>query len=285
MKAVASYPGSFGEMLQGRFEGKEVLLSCPINLFTKATLFESNSPKFKYNNPKSMQFLKSILKEWDYESYDKNIDIHISSKLPKGKGYASSTADLCAVYHAMLKLFNKQYNEEELVKACIDIEPTDSIIFKKMTVFDYKKGEFKENIGEYFKFYLLVFEGSKTVNTIEFNNKKLEPLSEIEDLISIYKNGLLNNSVKELAMATTESIIRNQARLKYDVLGQVIKIKNLTGGLGIIGAHSGDALAVIYDDKGAVDIALKGVQQLHNYKTYKLEAIDKIEINNYINFY
>lgn len=278
MKAAASYPGSIGEMIQGNFHGKDMLISCPVNFFTRVTLFESNCPVFKYNYTKSMKFMNNILEKWSYAGYEKNIDMVITSEIPKGKGFASSTADLCATYYALLKLFNRLFNEEELIKSCIQVEPTDSIIFNSMTIFDYKEGVFKENIGEYIKFYMLVFEGSKIVNTVEFNNKELKPLSSVDDLIKIFKNGLRKKSLADMALASTESIYRNQIRLKYDVLPQIMKIKTSTGGLGIIGAHSGDALAIIYEDLEAVDRSVKSLQNIHSYKVYKLETMDKNEL-------
>lgn len=282
MRAAASYPGSIGEMIQGNFNGKDVLISCPVNFFTKVTLFESNWPVLKYNYTKSMKFMNYILEKWDYEVYEKNIDMVITSEISKGKGFASSTADLCATYYALLKLFNKSFNEEELIKACIQVEPTDSIIFNSMTIFDYKEGVFKESIGEYIKFYLLVFEGNKIVDTVEFNNKELKPLSLVDDLIKMFKNGLRNKSLADMALASTESIFRNQVRLKYDILPQVMRIKTLTGGLGIVGAHSGDALGIIYEDLKTVNRAVKDLQNIHNYRVYKLETIDKNEIYHYI---
>ncbi|WP_368488671.1 kinase [Clostridium sp. BJN0013] len=278
MKATASYPGSIGEMIQGNFRGKDVLISCPVNFFTRVTLFESNCPVFKYNYPKSMQFMNNILKRWNYDVYEKNMDMLITSQIPKGKGFASSTADLCATYYALLKLFNKTFNERELIDFCIEVEPTDSIIFHTMTIFDYKKGAFKESIGEYFKFYLLVFEGIKTIDTVEFNNRVDKSLNAVDDLIKIFKNGLRKRALKDMALASTESILRNESRLKYNILSQIMSIKDFTGGVGIIGAHTGDCLAIIYENSQTVDKAIKSIEGILNYKIYKLETIDKEEL-------
>lgn len=277
MKATASYPGSIGEMIQGNFKGKDVLISCPIKLFTRVTLFERQFPVFKYNYPKSMRFMKIILKRWNCDIYEKNLDMIITSEIPKGKGFASSTADLCATYYALLELFHREFDEKELIDCCISIEPTDSIIFHHITLFDYKKGTFKESIGEYFKFYLLVFEGSKKVDTIEFNNRVLEPLKDVEDLIKIFKRGLRRKSLQQAALASTESILRNQNRLKYNILPEVMNIKNSTGGLGIVGAHTGDCLAVIYEDFRGLSKVGENVLSISGYNVYKLETINKGE--------
>ena len=40
MQAISVYPGSCGELLQGCNNGVPMLISCPINLFTRVKVFE-----------------------------------------------------------------------------------------------------------------------------------------------------------------------------------------------------------------------------------------------------
>ncbi len=272
MEALTYYPGSIGEIIQGNYKGIDILMSCPINLFTKVRVFECNSVK-KGLNGKSIMLLENLLKKWNLEEYINKLDIEIQSNIPKGKGFASSTADLCGTYHSLIKLFNREFHEEELIRECIKIEPTDSIIFNKMTIFDYKKGIFKDSVGDYLEFYLLVFEGQNTVNTVEFNKKVSVPLSSIDDIIDDLKDGVRQKDIKKIAEVSTESIIRNQNRLKYDILWDIIRLKDITGGLGIVGAHSGDLMAVIYDDLEKAERALKKTKLLNGYKRYILKSI------------
>lgn len=278
MEFTVNYPGSFGEVLQGRINKKDLLLSCPVNIYTKVKVFETNSAQKKFNNEKSAAFLRNILKSWDYEANHKNFDIEINSQIPYGKGLASSTADLCGVYYCLLKLFNRQFNEEELVKQCIKIEPTDSIIFKKMTLFDYKNGLYKKTIGDYLNYNILAFEGNKIVDTVEFNNKNLPSLSEVDDLLPILEEAIKEKNLEKLAYVSTESIVRNQKRLYYDFVQEVISIKNKTSGLGIIGAHSGNVLGIMYEDSASLDYALKLGEKLNMCKIYPVRTLDKIDI-------
>lgn len=279
MEAVTYYPGSIGEIIQGKYNGIDILMSCPINLFTKVRVFECDSVK-KGLNPKSIMLLENLLKKWDLQEYINKLDIEIKSNIPKGKGFASSTADLCGTYHSLIKLFNREFHEEELMRECTKIEPTDSIIFNKMTIFDYKNGSFKECIGDYLEFYLLVFEGQNAVNTVEFNKKVSAPLSSIDDIIDDLKDGIRQKDIKKIAQASTESIIRNQNRLKYDILWDIIGLKDITGGLGIVGAHSGDLMAVIYDDLEKAERALNKTKASKGYKRYILKSVKLNEIPN-----
>jgi L-threonine kinase len=275
MEACAIYPGSIGEIIQGRLENRDTLLSCPVNIYTKVHIYECNSPALKQVYPKSSLLLENLLSKWGYKQYIDNLDIEINSQIPSGKGFASSTADLCAVYHSLLKLFHREYDEEELIEECIRIEPTDSIIFNKMTLFEYKTGSYSEAIGDYIEFHILVFEGSNIVDTLEFNSRNIPPLSRIDDIAGLLKQGIKSGNVKKIALATTESIIRNQHRLKYDILNEVMKYSIITSGLGILGAHSGDLLGIIYDNMEDAARAAKNAPCIRGYKSYALKTLKR----------
>jgi L-threonine kinase len=278
MEFTTKYPGSFGEVLQGRVEHRDVLLSCPVNIYTNVKILESTSPKNKFKWEKAAAFLGNILTKWDYKNYIDDLDIDIFSNIPYGKGMASSTADLCGVYYCLLKMFKKEFNQEELIEQCIKIEPTDSIIFNEMTIFDYKKGIYKEKIGPYFKYNILAFEGEKTVDTLEFNNKKLPTLSKVDDLFEVLREAIKEKNLKKLAYVSTESIIRNQKRLYYDWVQYVMNVKDETSGLGIMGAHSGNVLGIIYDDDEKFNYAVEFAKKLSGYKIYPVQTLNRIDI-------
>lgn len=277
MEVESKYPGSFGEVLQGNVTGRDMLLSCPIDRYTNVKVYESNNPVNKNKYRKSSEFLYNILKKWGYSQYAEKIDIEIKSDIPYGKGMASSTADLCGTYYCLLKMFKRKFDEEELKDECINIEPTDSIIFDKMTLFDYKKGNVVKKIGEYFEYNILAFEGGKIVDTIEFNNRKLPPLSCVDDLFTILKQAVEEKSLEKLSYVSTQSIIKNQKRLCYNWIDDVIRIKNKTSGLGIIGAHSGNVLGIIYKDEEKSQHTLSILSNSnYPYKIYLLKTLVNI---------
>lgn len=278
MEFTTRYPGSFGEVLQGRVENRDVLLSCPVDVYTNVKVLECINPKEKFRLEKTNVFLNNILIKWGYESDIDSIDIEIASNIPYGKGMASSTADLCGVYHCLLKMFNKQFNEQELIEECIKIEPTDSIVFNQMTLFDYKNGAYKEKIGSYFQYDILAFEGEKVVDTVEFNSGKLPDLSNVDDLFHVLKEAIKEKDVTKLSYVSTESIVRNQKRLYYDWIEDIMNIKHKTGGLGIMGAHSGNVLGIIYDDHEKFKYALNATKRINHCKVYAVKTLDKVKI-------
>lgn len=271
-------------MFQGIYKGKEVLMSCPVNVFTEVTIFETDNIEYKYKYDKSNRFLKNLMKKWDLSVFEKNIDFKIKSNIPMEKGFAASTADLCGIYYSAINLFNRQFSESELIGECIKIEPTDSILFKEMTIFDYKSGRFVEKIGNYLKFYLLVFQGRRTINTVEFNKSVQTPLSSIDDIVYDFKDYYRSNRTDIMLKTCTESIIRNQNRLYYEALNEVKKIKDNTGGCAVIGAHSGDMLAIVYEDNKRLNSTLKKLTPVKGYINYKLETLTSSEMYKYINW-
>lgn len=258
------YPGSVGEVLQGKVKGMDILVSFPINLYSHVKL---TSEANKNGNYKSQRFLENILKRW---GMGEKIGFEINSEIPIGKGFASSTADLCALYHCILSYFRRKYNIEELIEETIKIEPTDSIIFKRATAFEYKNGKYYEELGEYFEFDILVFEGREGIDTIKFNSEVKKDLADVDDLYEKLKVAICKRDLKLLAEVSTNSIIRNQQRLKYDILDDCLSIMKKTNGLGIIGAHSGNMLGIIYESKREIEHEIEG------YKKYWVKTIEKI---------
>ncbi len=278
MEKHATYPGSCGEIIQGHIHGRDMLMSCPVNLFTTVRVFECKKPVSRFKYEKSSALLHNMLKRWGFEYLNGLFDISIKSSIPKGKGFASSTADLCGVYICLLKLFKRKYDISEAVQEFVKIEPTDSIIFREMAMFDYKEGRHYEQIGEYIKFYILAFEGGRVIDTIAYNKKNLLHLSDLSDVFPIAEDGIKSADISKIAAASTISIRRNLNRLPYDVYDAVLNICDITGGLGIIGGHSGDVLGIIYDDKERLLYAASRYKYaIGGYKIHVLETLRRDE--------
>lgn len=273
MEISSRYPGSLGELLQGRLGDMDVLISCPINLYTNIELFETDKIIKNEENQKCSIFLENILNKWGYKEYIGKLDFNIKSEIPRGKGFASSTADLAALYSCLTKFFNREYLENELAKQCLKVEPTDSIIFNNMTIFDYKNGNYIRKLGNYIPFFSLCFIGDEVVDTINFNKKELPPLKNVEDLILLIEKGLYLGDKSLIFKASTESIMRNQHRLYYPNLPEIIKIKDETKGLGIIGAHSGDVIGIVYDSEEILDKVYIEIKSKGNFNICKVESV------------
>lgn len=277
MEAGAIYPGSCGEIIQGHIYGRDLLMSCPVNMFTKVRVVECKKPEKRFAYKKSSALLENMLKRWGLGHLNNRFDIDIESSIPQSKGFASSTADLCGVYLCLLKLFKRKYDIKEAIEEFVKIEPTDSTIFREMTLFDYKKGRYYEPVGDYIKFYILAFEGGRMVDTIAYNKSDLPPLSDLSDILNLVKDGIKSADISKIAAASTVSIKRNLKRMPYDMYDHVLHLSNITGGLGIIGGHSGDVLGIIYDDKEKFLHAAGYKYAISGYKLHMIETLRRDE--------
>ncbi len=276
MNYVSKYPGSLGEIFQGNMKDRDLLLSFPCDIYTEVTLKEEKTKDLDKNNSKCYEFLKNTLKIWGYERFYEDFTINIKSDIPRGKGFASSTADICALYNSLLKCFNKEFSEEELITLAVSIEPTDSIIFEKATLFQYKDGKLSLELGNYMEFYVMVYEGKRLINTIDFNKRSIGSLAKLDYLEKDLVEAFNKKSLRELAKISTHSIIKNEGRLHYSILNDVIKICEDTKGLGIIGAHSGDILGVIYEDEKSLKKNLDLNIKIKDYRCYGIKTLDSI---------
>lgn len=282
MEKVVRYPGSIGELVQGRMDGMDLLVSCPINLFSTVRIYETKEPINRFKYSKANKMFLNLLERWKLLGYASRLDFEIESEIPVGKGFASSTADLSGIYRGLVGLFNRECTDDELAMECLKIEPSDSIIFDRLTVFDYRNGKYKEALGEYLEFELLVFEGSRFIDTIEFNSKELPSLSDLTGPLRLLKKGITERKLLHIGEASTKSILNNQHRVRYECIDEVMKIMKATGGLGIIGGHSGDVLAIIYDDKDRLNFSFnKNKTALSEYKCYTLKTLRSIKYENY----
>lgn len=277
METYAVHPGSCGELIQGNIQGMDMLLSFPVDLFTTVRLYECKNPKNRHRFSKSSALLSNLLERWGYGWLDGQLDLEIRSDIPQGKGFASSTADLCGVYISLLKLLGREYDTREAAEEFIRIEPTDSIIFREMTLFDYKEGKRSSSIGQYRKFSILAFEGSRIVDTQEFNRRKLPSLGCLDDVMPQVMLAAQSGNIRELAGTASMSIERNMGRVNYEVYGAVEELRRKTGGLGIVGGHSGDLLGIMYDDRDRFLYAARYKDTIPGYKAHMIETLRRDE--------
>ena len=87
---------------------------------------------------KSRKAIEAVFKKFNIPVEEsKNISLKIRSKIPVGKGMASSTADIGATIGATLRLIKKELSSEEISKLASTIEPTDSIYIEKNSIFNF----------------------------------------------------------------------------------------------------------------------------------------------------
>ena len=127
MKYYGICPASCGEFVQGIVDRDEYLCSYAIDLYSTAEV-EEKLNNINIGPSKSRKAIEAVFKKFNIPIEEsKNISLKIKSKIPVGKGMASSTADIGATIGATLGLIKKELSNEEIANLASTIEPTDSI--------------------------------------------------------------------------------------------------------------------------------------------------------------
>lgn len=125
-------PASCGELIGAGFWAAK-LVSCPVEWYS--TVEVSSGSPLADERPLSRAMVERLLQHWQYPAHvsqDIRIDIH--STIPIAKGMASSTADIAATAIATAHHLGHQLDEATLAQLCVSLEPTDSTVFRQLTL-------------------------------------------------------------------------------------------------------------------------------------------------------
>lgn len=251
MYGIVRSPGSCGEFIQGSLDGKKFLVTCPINMYSY--VYYGRKPNKAMNisflPPKSNEARNRVL---DKFHLSRNVSIYLESHIMKGKGMASSSADISAVALATALSINRMLTLHEIAEIALSIEPSDATFYPEIIRFDYLKGTFCEGLGECPPMDILIFDEGGEVDTISFNqqldldHKISEKEASIEEALHLFKKGIEHGNCKEIGRAATLSAFANQGIIYKEALEAFHDIGLYCNSLGTIIAHSGTIMGLLF---------------------------------------
>lgn len=250
MIGIAKAPGSCGELVQGTLNGESFHISCPINLYSQVKIVLNDRGKIigPPDKWKTKEAIKRTLKFFSNENLGASFEI--DSKLPLGKGMASSTADIGAASLATANALKKKIFPQEIAKIALSIEPTDGTLFNGIVIFDHRNGALFKFLGKAPDMEILIVDLGGRVDTLEFNKKDLTEINrqregEIKEALALVEEGIKGKNPGLIARGTTISVFSNQKILYKPALDRIWKISQDAGALGINIAHSGTVVGVL----------------------------------------
>ena len=253
MKSYGICPASCGEFVQGILDNEEYLSSYAIDMFSIASL-EEKKEDINLGSKKSRKAIEKVFEKFNIPIEEsKNISLDLKSNIPIGKGMASSTADIGATIKATLSILNKKLNDEEISLIASEIEPTDSIILYKNSIFNPLNGRVKKYLSSFDNGRVIVLEPKEVLETkiIRSNpnylNIKLENISIIKKSFNLLEKGLKNNDLKLIGEACTLSSLANENIHKKPYLNEIIEISQNMNAYGVNIAHSGTVIGILID--------------------------------------
>ena len=267
MAYVVSSPGSCGEFIQGYSEGSSFMVTCPIDRFSYA--LSGFGEKGDILPSKAEKAMKGTLRYLGEERT--SLPLRLKSYIQKGKGMASSTADISAVSQAVALSLGRKLSEREIADIALSIEPSDATFFKGIVQFDYREGRLIREMGICPAMQILIYDCGGEVDTMQFNSRKdLVDLQksngkEVSRALTLFREGIRTQSTALIGKAASISSFANQKILFKKPLDDFYRLGLKEGGEGVICAHSGTVLGLILPpDRPAeavrrhIDEAMKG---------------------------
>ncbi len=282
MKSYGICPASCGEFVQGILDNEEYLSSYAIDMFSIVTL-EEKKEDINLGPKKSRIAIEKVFERFNIPKEDsKNISLNIESKIPVGKGMASSTADIGATIKATLSMIGETLEREEISLIASQIEPTDSILLYKNSIFNPMNANIKKYLHPLNNARVIILEPDEILKTSEIRNNpnyldiKLENKSIIEESFKLLEVGLRDKNLELVGKACTLSSLANENIHKKPYLDEIIKLSNEVKSYGVNIAHSGTVIGILIDSDMNYKKIINYFKQnnLHNY--YKKIYASKI---------
>ena len=252
--------GTCGELAQGFFHGEPILITCPIEKFSTAVVSDEFAG-VEGLGIKSRAMLEKVLKIFGAEDF--KFGVRLTSELPRGKGMASSSADIAAVAQAVALSLGKVFSPEELGKLCAQIEPTDGIFYSGVVAMNPLTGRLIKKIRAREKFQIAVFDYGGEVDTLKFNRRSDFEFLELDDEINF-------ELVKKSALA-------NQKILFKRGLEELMNFSEDLGAVVVNIAHSGTIAGIFFrEDDSHVEEKISAVQK--NFDFLKFMTLTRLAV-------
>ena len=256
--ATARAPGSCGELAQGMLDGSYFLVSCPIDMYSTATVAlspGSGRVDAPADAPKSRRAVELTLAH--FGQLDVDALLSLSSHLPRGKGMASSTADVSAAIAATAAAFGADMPPTMIAKIALQVEPSDGTMLPGIAMLDHKWGSIAKTLGAPPPMRVVALDFGGDVDTLAFNGvnrdgalKRLQP--EFSEALALIERGISSGSAADIGAGATHSAVANQQLLYKPQLDAVLRLADELGAVGVNAAHSGTVLGMLFEDAAAL---------------------------------
>lgn len=249
--SVARCPASCGELIQGWILGSEKLISCPVDWYSTVEVREG-TPRVN-ERPLARAMVNALLAHWGHPpTLSQTLRIDIDSTIPVAKGMASSTADIAATAVALAHHLNHSLNESELAAACVSLEPTDSTLFRALTLFDHHHAQTQIACAPAPHFDLLVLESPVRLRTADYHRLPRHTAlkanaAKLQQAWEKVQTACATHSARQLGEAATLSAIASQTLLPKPGFAALLALVESCGLYGLNVAHSGSVVGLMLD--------------------------------------
>ena len=251
-KAVcASVPCTCGELFQGSLDGEPCLVSCPIDVYSVARVTERETTSEK--GPAPGRKVQTALTKLALPA-ESATRVTVSSPLPAGRGYGTSTADIGAALYAASRAAGIELDVMDAVRIAVSVEPTDSTFLPGLALLDHRQGRFHELLGAPPGLRLLVLDAGGYVDTESFNRQNWNDALRLmaadhRRAYDLLRLGIARGDPEGIGEAATLSARLHETILPNPLVGAARRLIRRVGAVGLCRAHSGTVVGLLFDSR------------------------------------
>lgn len=248
-------PGTCGELVQGAIDGQDFLVNCPVDLYAQAIARPGTQAGLSLHHAelhgKVMQAAQVVSGICGIELHH---ELRIDSRIPRGKGMASSTADLTAAVEALCRSCDVSLSDEQLARVLTAVEPSDCVHFPGIAHVNHLNGDLLDMMPAPSGMRVLVLDCGGEVDTVRFDRERARAVYRrnqpaIRAALHLVKLGLRKGDDRAVAVAATLSSRLSQEILPKPQFDELLACACECGALGVNCAHSGTVLGVLYREQ------------------------------------
>lgn len=247
-------PATCGELIQAHLDGEDFLVNCPIDLFAEAEVSAVGMLGLHMRSPEQHgKIIRALHRVASENQRDLSHIVHIHSPIPRGKGMASSTADITAAVAAFCKSAGIDLDDAAFGSLMTRIEPSDGVHFPGIAHVDHLEGVCHESLPVPRGLRVLVLDCGGEVDTVGFDRERSRAIyrehrDDVVWMLDTVRDGLRDHDLRRVAQAATTSARISQQILPKPPFEAVLERAIHEGALGVNCAHSGTVLGVMYED-------------------------------------
>ena len=248
--------------------GRHFLVTCPIDMYARAQVAVTagtgriRSPAGSSKARRAVELTLAHFRETGTDA-----ELRLSNPLPRGKGMASSSADVCAAIVATALALGREITPLETARIALQVEPSDGIMLPRIAMFDHLDGSLARVLGEPPPMRVLALDFGGRVDTLAFNGVNREAIlkrleQRLQESLACISAGVRDGDLEAVARGATISALANQEILYKPQLEAVIELAPVVGAAGVNVAHSGTVIGMLFpDDDASLDNAVALVRE------------------------
>jgi L-threonine kinase len=256
-------PGTCGEFVQGHIRGQDFLVNCPIDLYAYAEVSMTDGNGLAIEQESEYHKIRDTLTLAAYELFlPLRHAVKVSSHIPRGKGMASSSADIGAALSAFLHASGHQVSPLIFARLLTEVEPSDCVHFSGIAHLNHLTGDLLESLPAPSGMRALIVDCGGEIDTLSFDRQRARAVyrtheDSIVEALETLKLGLRNNDLHGIAQAATMSATLSQLIHRKPQFEDLLACTTDKGALGVNCAHSGSVLGILYRENSRLQRELR----------------------------